>query len=130
MPQLDGQAFSRARLQVAMQSSRCQTRLIQSSTWLKFKSLLQTIALNEQPWVQHRLEALFAQVLAMARSAVSRACLAGSLFLVDSPLLAEAMLGMMPLLFALLLAQFSSLPPTLSSASRPLSLRTSTFQAR
>jgi len=54
--------------------------------------------------VQLRLEALFAQVLDMDKFAALFVYLVGSLFLAACLLPAEAMHGMMPLLFALLLA--------------------------
>ena len=113
-----------------MQPFKCPTLPIPSSTLLKSKSLLQTTVLNEQQWAQPNSEALFAQALATERSAALCAYLAGSLFLAACLQLAEAMLGMMPLLCALLLARCLLHPPRLNSASRHLSLRTSTFQAR
>ena len=130
MVPLDGPVCSSAHSQVVMQPFKCPTLPIPSSTLLKSKSLPQTTALNEQQWAQPNLEALFAQALATARSAALCAYLAGSLFLAACLQLAEAMLGTMLLLFALHLARCLLHPPTLSSATRPLSLRTSTFQAR
>jgi hypothetical protein len=129
MPLLDGPASSNALSQVDMQFSKCPIHLIPLLTLQKSKSLLQTTALHELQWVLLRLEALFAQVLDMDKFAALFVYQAGSLFLEAYLLLAEVMLGMMPRLFAPLLAHCLLLLHMLNSASRHSSLRTLTSQA-
>jgi hypothetical protein len=96
---------------------------------LKSKSLQQITVLSEPQWVLHKLLDLLVLVQDMVRYAVLRASLAGSSCLEDSLQHAEETRGTMLHLSAHLLALFLSRPHMLSSVSKPMLLRTSTYQA-